>query len=453
MLMKILIANRGEIALRIIRAAREEGIATVAVYSEADEPSLHTRFADEAICIGPSTPAESYLKPSTIIATAEVCGANAIHPGYGFLAEDPSFAEICEAHNLIFIGPTSKQIRSMGDKVFAKTTAVNTKVPTIPGSNSFIETLRDAKKLCNEIGYPVMLKAVAGGGGRGMRIANDETELVSTYPLARAEALAAFGDDRIYIEKLITKARHIEVQIIGDGKGGVVHLGERECSIQRRHQKLIEESPSPAVDPILRKKICESAICLASAINYRSAGTIEFLLDQNGKFYFMEMNTRIQVEHPVTELVTGIDIVKEQFYVASNSQLRLKQKDIEINGHAIECRINAEDPYRNFIPVPGEVKFVHLPGGLGVRVDSHIYAGYRIPPFYDSLIAKLIVHDNTREKTIIKMKRALNEMVIEGVATTIPFHLAVLNDPNFQNGVMSTEFLKAFDPKLGTPER
>ncbi|HIE05651.1 MAG TPA: ATP-grasp domain-containing protein, partial [bacterium (Candidatus Stahlbacteria)] len=306
MLKKILIANRGEIALRIIRAAKEVGIATVAIYSEADEPSLHVRFADESICIGPSSPTESYLKPSTIIAAAEVCGADAVHPGYGFLAEDPSFAEICEAHNLIYVGPKPEHIRAMGDKILAKETARKVNVPTIPGSSSDIDTIKTAKRLCGEIGYPVMLKAAAGGGGRGMRIANDESELMSTYPLARAEALAAFGDDRIYIEKLITKARHIEVQIIGDGKGGVVHLGERECSIQRRHQKLIEESPSPGVDAKLRKAICESAVNLASGIKYRSAGTVEFLLDDHHKFYFMEMNTRIQVEHPVSEMVTGL---------------------------------------------------------------------------------------------------------------------------------------------------
>ncbi|RKX71212.1 acetyl-CoA carboxylase biotin carboxylase subunit [candidate division WOR-3 bacterium] len=442
MLKKILVANRGEIALRIIRAAKEVGIETVAIYSEADENSLHVRFADEAICIGPPPASESYLKPSTIIAAAEVSGVDAIHPGYGFLAEDPSFAEICESHQLIFLGPTSEQIRKMGDKVLAKKTAHDAGVPTIPGSDHPIESITEARRICAEIGYPVMLKAAAGGGGRGMRIVRNENELLATYPLARAEAQSAFGDDRIYIEKLITQARHIEVQILGDGQGGVVHLGERECSIQRRHQKLIEESPSPVVDSELRKKICSAAVRLARAINYRSAGTVEFLLDSDKNFYFMEMNTRIQVEHPVTEMVTGVDIVKEQFHIANNHGLSLRQKDIRLTGSALECRINAEDPDRGFIPTPGLVKFVHLPGGLGVRVDTHIYGGYQIPPHYDSLIAKLIVHDQTRDRTIRKMRRALEEMVIDGIATTIPFHQDLLTDEDFCRGRFSTEFLK-----------
>jgi len=438
---KILIANRGEIAIRIIRAAKELKLKTVAIYSEIDADALHTRLADEAVCIGPPPAKESYLNITRIISAAEVTGARAIHPGYGFLAENPEFAEICESCGIIFIGPRPEHIRAMGDKIKAKMMMAQVGVSGIPGSDNAIESLRDAKKVVSELGYPVMLKAAAGGGGKGMRVARDDEEIESGFRIAQAEAKAAFGDNRIYIEKFIEKPRHIEIQILGDGYGSV-SMGERECSIQRRHQKLIEESPSTAVDENLRKKLITAAIKGASHIGYQSAGTIEFLMDTNKNFYFMEMNTRIQVEHPVSEMVTGVDILKEQIKIALGEKLSIKQEGIKLRGNAIECRINAEDPERNFVPSPGLITFFHMPQGIGVRFDTHIFAGYKFPPHYDSLIGKLICHGNTREEAIARMVRALEEVVIEGIPTTIPFHLKVMNNENFIVGDLSTHFIE-----------
>jgi acetyl-CoA carboxylase biotin carboxylase subunit len=439
---KILIANRGEIALRIIRAAKELNLKTVAVYSEIDSEALHARLADEAVCIGPAPSKESYLNVTRIISAAEVTGAKAIHPGYGFLAENPEFAEICESCGITFIGPKPEHIRLMGDKVKAKKTMADEGIHGIPGSHGVIELVRDAKKIIKDIGYPVMLKAAAGGGGKGMRIVRTDEELESAFRLAQAEARAAFGDSRLYIEKFIAKPRHIEVQILGDAFGKVVALGERECSIQRRHQKLLEESPSPAVDKKVRKKLMKTAIKAAQGIKYQSAGTIEFLMDERKDFYFMEMNTRIQVEHPVTEMVTGIDIVKEQINIALGEKMTLEQRDIVLKGHAIECRINAEDSDHNFVPRPGTIRFFHMPQGLDVRFDTHIFAGYTIPRQYDSLIGKLICHGNSREEAIARMKRCLEEMVIEGIPTTIPFHKKIVNNKKFMNGEISTHFIE-----------
>jgi len=439
---KILIANRGEIAIRIIRAAKELNLKTVSVYSEADADALHTRLADEAVCIGPPPARDSYLNITRIISAAEITGARAIHPGYGFLAENAEFAEICESCGILFIGPKPEHIRAMGDKIKAKETFARFGVHGIPGSDGEVDNIRNARIIASKIGYPVILKAAAGGGGKGMRIVRDEEELESGFRIAQAEAKAAFGDPRLYIEKYIEKPRHIEVQILGDLKGNIIALGERECSIQRRHQKLIEESPSVVVDEDLRKKLMETAIRAAKGIGYQSAGTIEFLMDENKNFYFMEMNTRIQVEHPVTEMVTGIDILKEQIKIALGEKISFKQEDIELRGHAIECRINAEDPKKNFAPSPGRINFLHIPQGIGVRFDTHIFAGYTIPPHYDSLIGKLICHGNSRNEAIARMKRALEEMVIEGVHTTIPFHLEVMNNEKFVAGEISTKFIE-----------
>jgi len=444
MFKKILIANRGEIALRIIRACRELGIKTVAVHSPVDTESLHTRFADESICIGSNASTESYLKIPRIISAAEITGADAIHPGYGFLAENPEFAEICESCGITFIGPKSEMIRAMGDKALAKKTMKHAGLPVIPGSEGELDDLKDAKKLVGNIGYPVMLKAAAGGGGKGMRIACNEKELETGFRMAQAEAKAAFGDGRLYLEKYIERPRHIEVQLLGDRHGTVIHLAERECSIQRRHQKLVEESPSPAVDETLRKRLCALAVKGARAIGYESAGTMEFLLDQTGNFYFMEMNTRIQVEHPVTEMVTNEDIVKSQLLIALGEPMPIKGDFTKLSAHAVECRINAEDPERSFLPTPGKITELYLPGGPGIRIDTHIYAGYSIPPFYDSLIAKFIAAGQTRLEAINRMQRALEESYIEGIKTTIPFHLQIIQSEKFRNGDLSTSFIEEF---------
>jgi len=441
---KVLIANRGEIALRIIRACMELGLTTIAVHSEADEDSLHVWLADQSVRIGGPKSSESYLDPRRIISAAVITGADAIHPGYGFLAGNADFAEICEAHNIICVGPTPEQIRAMGDKAEAKRLMREAGVPVIPGSDGVVEDLDEAIKIAKDIGYPVMIKATAGGGGKGMRTANNEAELIKNFEMARSEAQAAFGNPGVYIEKLIVNPRHIEVQLLGDGKGNVIHLGERDCSIQRRHQKLIEESPSPFVDDELREKLGTAAVAGAKKINYRGAGTIEFLVDKDKNFYFMEMNTRIQVEHPVTEMVTRVDIVKEQLRIASGEGLRFKQEDIKFEGHAIEVRINAEDPDNNFAPCPGKIESFHVPGGPGIRVDTHVYAGYVIPPYYDSMIAKLIVWGENRDEALSRMRRALKEFIIDGVKTTIPFHQKVMEDSRFTSGDFDTSFLEGF---------
>jgi acetyl-CoA carboxylase, biotin carboxylase subunit len=440
---KVLIANRGEIALRIIRTCHEMGIQTVAVYSTADRDSLAVRFAGEAVCIGPPPAAESYLRIDRIIAAAEITGADAIHPGYGFLSENAGFAEICADHGLIFIGPSADTIRKMGDKSVAKATMREAGVPIVPGSEGEVATTTEAKQMAAEIGYPVMIKASAGGGGRGMRMVRSEAELEAQFRTASNEALSAFGYGGVYLEKLIERPRHVEIQVVGDGQGTTIHFGERECSIQRRHQKLLEEAPSPVVDPELRARMGEAATRGALAVNYSGAGTIEFLLDQDRNFYFMEMNTRIQVEHPVTEEVTETDLIALQIAVASGE--RLEPREVELKGHSIECRINAEDPYRNFSPSPGIVTGLHTPKGLGVRCDTHVYAGYRIPPHYDSMIAKLIVHGKDRAHAIRIMRRALDEFIVEGVKTTIPFHRQLMDDPRFQAGDFDTGFLNHFE--------
>ena len=443
MFRKILIANRGEIALRIIRACKELGIRTVAVYSEADRDSLHVRFADEDVCIGPPPARESYLNIPRLIAAAEVTGAEAIHPGYGFLAENAEFAEICEHSDITFIGPTAEQIRLMGDKAVARRTMASVGVPTVPGSEGAVASVDEALEIAREIGFPVLIKAAAGGGGKGMRVAADEASFAAQFQMAQREAQAAFGDPSVYLERYLTRPRHIEFQILGDKHGRVVHLGERDCSIQRRHQKLIEEAPSPALTPELRRAMGEAAVKGASAIGYVSAGTIEFLLDEDGSFYFMEMNTRIQVEHPVTEMVTGVDLIKEQIRIAAGEPMSLPPGEtLELRGHAIECRINAEDPARNFQPSPGTISIFHPPGGPGVRVDTHAYGGYRVPPYYDSLIGKLIVHGSTREEALARMRLALESFIIEGVHTTIPFLLELIQDPAFVAGDVDTKYLE-----------
>lgn len=442
MFSKILIANRGEIALRVIRACKDMGIRTVAVYSEADRNSLHVEFADEAVCIGKPQSKESYLNISAIISAAEVTDVEAIHPGYGFLSENTEFAGICDSCKITFIGPPSKAISKMGDKAVARDTMKGAGVPVVPGSDGLIKDADEAVKVVEKMGYPVMIKASAGGGGKGMRIAHNKESLVSGFHAARSEAVAAFGSDEIYIEKYIDEARHIEVQVLADKFGNTVHARERECSIQRRHQKLIEEAPSPAIDERLREKMGKIAVKAAKAVNYFSAGTVEFILDKEGNFYFMEMNTRIQVEHPITEMITGIDLLKEQICIAAGQKLTYQQRDIKCRGHSIECRINAEDPDNNFMPSPGKVTFYYSPGGPGVRVDSHLYNGYSIPPYYDSLIAKLIVHAEDRKSAIVRMKSALGEYIIEGIKTTIPFHLKVLNHGDFQRGEYSTKFIE-----------
>lgn len=438
---KILVANRGEIAIRVIRAAKELKLKTVAVYSEADSDALHTKLADEAVCIGPAPSKQSYLNITSIISAAEITGAQAIHPGYGFLAENPDFVEICESCGITFIGPTPDHVRLMGDKIKAKKTMSQAGIKGIPGSEGAIEVLGEAQPIVKHIGFPVILKAASGGGGKGMRIAHNTAELESGFRIAQAEAKAAFGDSRIYVEKFIARPRHIEVQIIGDTFGNVVSLGERECSIQRRHQKLIEESPSPAVTKTMRRKLLASAAKAASNIGYRSAGTIEFLMDEKKNFYFMEMNTRIQVEHPVTEMVSGVDLLKEQIKIALGEKIRIKQKNFALRGHAIECRINAEDPSRNFMPTPGTITFFHMPQGLGVRFDTHIFAGYTIPRMYDSLLGKLICHGNSRTEAIARMKQALGELVIEGIATTASFHQRIMDNEKFIAGDLTTHFI------------
>jgi acetyl-CoA carboxylase, biotin carboxylase subunit len=421
------------------------GIKTVAVYSEADRESLHVRFADEAVCIGPPPSRESYLNIPRIIAAAEVTNADAIHPGYGFLAENANFAEICETSGITFIGPTAEMINAMGDKAFAKDTMLKAGVPVIPGSDGIIDSMPAARSLAMEMGFPVIIKASAGGGGKGMRIVRTAEEFEKHFQMARTEAESAFGNSGVYVEKFLEKPRHIEIQVLGDIYGNVIHLGERDCSIQRRHQKLIEESPSPIVDDELRERMGDAAIRGAKTVSYRGAGTIEFLVDADRNFYFMEMNTRIQVEHPVTEEVTGIDIVREQIEILSGK--KLSRKKIKPYGHAIECRINAEDPFRDFRPSPGKILSFHTPGGFGVRVDTHAYTGYKIPPFYDSLIAKLIVHAPTREDAIRKVRVALEEFIIEGIATTIPFHKKVMANEQFVKGEVDTHFLERFNFK------
>lgn len=444
MFKKILVANRGEIAVRIIRACKELGIKTVAIYSEADKESLHTMLADESICIGPAPSNESYLKFFNVIGAAEATGCDALHPGYGFLAENPTFAEAVEESGIKFIGPSPDIMRKMGNKSLAKEMMEKAGLPVIPGSKGEIKSLEEAKSLAKEFGYPVLLKASLGGGGKGMRLARDEKELEAGYRMAKAEAKVSFGDDKLYLEKYIESPRHVEIQIIADEHGNVVHLGERECSIQRRHQKLIEESPSPAVDKALRKKMGEAAIRGVKYIGYKSAGTIEFLLDKEGNFYFMEMNTRIQVEHPVTEIVTSVDLIKEQILIAAGEKLSIKKSFTEFLLSAIECRINAEDPEKEFMPTPGKIEYLHFPGGPGIRVDTHIYAGYTIPPYYDSLIAKVIAYGSTRGEAIKRMRRALEEFYVKGIKTTIPFHLKVLNDEDFIKGEISTNYLDKF---------
>ena len=444
MFKKILIANRGEIAVRIIRAARELGISTVAVYSEADADSLHVALADEAICIGPASSSESYLKIPNIISAAQITGAEAIHPGYGFLSENASFAKICTQNNIVFIGPKPELINMMGDKATARETAIKHKVPITKGSDGIVPNVEEAKKVAKWITYPVMIKATAGGGGKGMRIAHDEKELVENYIAAQNEAKAAFGNPDVYIEKYVEEPRHVEIQVIGDKFGNVAHLGERDCSIQRRNQKLVEETPSPGIDAKTREKMGKFAAKLAKGIGYDSVGTLEFLVDKSMNFYFMEMNTRIQVEHTISEEITGVDLVKEQIRVAAGEKLSFTQKDIEIRGHVIECRINAEDSENGFLPSSGVLEKYIPSGGIGVRVDSHSYQNYEIPPYYDSMIAKLIVKGKNREEAIARMKRALKEFKIEGVDTTIPFHLKVLENEAFKEGKFYTNFIETY---------
>ncbi|MBS1627678.1 MAG: acetyl-CoA carboxylase biotin carboxylase subunit [Bacteroidetes bacterium] len=443
MFKKILIANRGEIALRVIRTCREMGIKTVAVYSTADKDSLHVRFADEAVCIGKPAGTDSYLNIPHIMAAAEITNADAIHPGYGFLAENAKFSQICAEHGIKFIGPTPEMINKMGDKITAKETMIKAGVPVVPGSGGLLENVAQAKDLAkNVVGYPVILKATAGGGGKGMRVVWKEEDIEKAFETAKAEAAASFKNDGIYMEKFVEEPRHIEIQIAGDQYGNVCHMSERDCSIQRRHQKLVEESPSPFMTPELRKAMGEAAIKAASAINYESVGTIEFLVDKHRNFYFMEMNTRIQVEHCVTEEVINFDLIKEQIKIAMGE--KISGKNYEPTMHAIECRINAEDPYNDFRPSPGKITILHTPGGHGVRVDSHVYAGYVIPPYYDSMIGKLITIARTREEAIDTMYRALSEYVIEGVKTTIPFHLQLMKNEDFRKGNFTTKFLETF---------
>lgn len=442
MFKKILIANRGEIALRVIRTCKEMGISTVAVYSTADKNSLHVRFADEAVCIGPAASKDSYLSVPRIMAAVEITDADAIHPGYGFLAENADFADVCGQYGVKFIGPTPQMITQMGDKITAKETMIKAGVPVVPGSGGLVPDVKAAKTASKAIGYPVIMKATAGGGGKGMRVVWNEEELEDLWSKARQEAKASFGNDGIYIEKFIEEPRHVEFQIVGDQHGRVVHLSERECSIQRRHQKLLEESPSPFLDEKLRDKMGKAAIKAGKAIKYEGVGTVEFLVDKHKKFYFMEMNTRIQVEHPVTEEVIDHDLIKEQIKVAAG--IPISGKNYFPNGHAIECRINAEDPFNNFRPSPGTITSFHSPKGHGVRVDTHVYTGYTIPPYYDSMIAKLICRAPTREECILKMQRALDEFIVEGVKTTIPFHKKLMQDPQFRSGNFHTGFLESF---------
>jgi acetyl-CoA carboxylase biotin carboxylase subunit len=442
MISKILIANRGEIALRIIRACRELGIKSVAIFSEADRDALHVRFADEAVCIGTALSSESYLNIARIIGAAEITDADAIHPGYGFLAENATFADVCESNKIKFIGPSSDVITLMGDKVTAKKTMKEAGVPIIPGSDGVIENDEQVIKTAEKIGYPVILKAAAGGGGKGMRIVYNSDAVKQQFAIAQSEAHANFGNGAIYIEQYFKNPRHIEIQILADSHGNVIHLGERDCSVQRRHQKLIEESPSPALTPELRQKIGNAAVKGAQYAGYVNAGTMEFLYTQEGEFYFMEMNTRVQVEHPVTEMITGIDIVKEQINIANGMPLKITQESLRFYGNAIECRINAENPDKNFIPSAGQITSFHLPGGPGVRVDTHAYASYVVPPYYDSLLAKLITHGNTREEALKRMERALEEFIVEGIYTTIPLHRKIIQTEQFQKGMYHTGFLE-----------
>jgi acetyl-CoA carboxylase biotin carboxylase subunit len=451
MFKKVLIANRGEIALRVIRACRELGIETVAVYSEADRESLHVRFADDDVCVGPPPSRQSYLRIPNLIAAAEITGADAIHPGYGFLAENAEFSDTCKASNITFIGPSGDQIRAMGDKATAKKLAQAAGVATVPGTPGTIQELEEALGYVEQIGFPVIIKATAGGGGKGMRVALDAEQFAQAFSLAQNEALAAFGNGEVYVEKYLARPRHVEIQVMGDTHGKVVHFGERDCSVQRRHQKLIEESPSPGITPELRAQMGEAAVRLAAAIQYVGAGTIEFLLDEDGSFYFMEMNTRIQVEHPVTEMVTSFDLVKEQIRVAAGEPISFRGEGGRLRGHAIECRINAEDPYRNFQPSPGLITAYHPPGGPGVRLDTHVYAGYSVPPYYDSLLAKVIVHGNHREEALARMGQALDSFIIEGVTTTIPFLARIIRHPEFTAGHVDTKFLERH-PELLRPE-
>ena len=440
MFKKVLIANRGEIALRVIRVCRELGVKTVAVYSEADRFSLHVKFADEAVCIGPAPSRESYLHIPRLISAAEITNADAIHPGYGFLAENAQFAEICESQGVKFIGPSPEAITGMGDKALAKDTMRKAGVPVVPGSDGVVKEIKEGLEIAAAIGFPVMIKASAGGGGKGMRIVREAAEFEKAFQMASNEAGSAFGNADVYVEKFVDQPRHIEIQVFGDKFGNVVHLNERDCSVQRRHQKLIEESPSPIVDAEMREKMGAAAIKGAKGVKYEGAGTMEFIVDKDRNFYFMEMNTRIQVEHPVTEQVTGLDLIKLQLQVAAGE--RLRKKEFKPKGHAIECRINAEDPDHDFRPSPGEITSFHLPGGFGVRCDTHCYAGYKIPPYYDSLMAKLIVTAPTREEAIQKMSAALEEFTVEGVHTTIPFHRRVMQNPTFQSGIFDTSFIE-----------
>ncbi len=441
---KVLIANRGEIAMRIIRACREMGIRTVLVYSKADADSLPVRMADEAMCIGAAQSASSYLLSERILSVAAICDVDAIHPGYGFLAENAYFAEACRKHGIAFIGPTPEAMRALGDKAVARDTMKKAGVPTTPGSDGIVVSEADALKVAHELKYPVIVKAVAGGGGRGMRIAHNDASLVTGFHAARTEAENAFGNGDLYIEKFLVNPRHIEVQILADNYGNVIHLGERDCSVQRRNQKLLEESPSPALNEKLREKIGMAAVKAAKAAGYTNAGTIEFLYTADGNFYFMEMNTRIQVEHPVTEYQTGVDLIKAQIRIAAGEKLTIRQKDIVANGHTIECRINAEDPGNNFTPSPGKIDLIVTPGGMNVRVDSHVYSGYRIPPYYDSMIAKLIVHGSNREEALATCRRALDEFIIEGVKTTIPFQKQIIAHKDFVAGNFDTGFIERF---------
>ncbi|MEO0270267.1 MAG: acetyl-CoA carboxylase biotin carboxylase subunit [candidate division WOR-3 bacterium] len=445
---RILIANRGEIAVRIIYACKELGIESVAVYSEADKDSLHVFLADQSVCIGPPPSSESYLNIPRIISAAEITGCDAIHPGYGFLAENAEFAEIVKSSGFIFIGPEPEHISKMGDKAIARKIMKEAGVPVIPGSEGVIENIDEGIEIAREIGYPLILKAAAGGGGKGMRIVRNERDFEISFKTAQAEAQAAFGDKRLYIEKFIEKPKHIEVQVLGDGKGKILTLFERECTIQRKHQKILEEAPSPSIDEKLRKRLMDYAKKGAKAINYKSAGTLEFLMDSDKNLYFIEMNTRIQVEHPVTEFITGIDLIKEQILLEENGNLNFDEKTIEMRGHAIEVRINAEDPERGFMPSPGKIKTLHLPGGPGVRVDSFIYAGYEVKPYYDSLIVKLIVHERKREYAIRRLKRALEETIIDGIKTTIPLHKKIIESREFIEGNFDTHFLEDFIKKI-----
>ncbi len=444
MFKKLLIANRGEIALRIIRACQELGVKTVAVYSEADRESLHVRFSDEDVCIGPAAASESYLNIPRIIAAAEVTGAEAIHPGYGFLAENADFSEICRRSDIVFVGPSPDQIRAMGDKATARKTMMDLGVPTVPGSDGVVSELAEAEKIAAEIGYPVMIKASAGGGGKGMRVAQDTESFARMYQAAQTEAGAAFGDPDVYLEKCIVKPKHVEFQVFGDQRGRVVHLGERDCSIQRRHQKLIEEAPSPVLTNEMRKQMGEAAVLAAKGVDYVGAGTVEFLVDDDGSFYFIEMNTRIQVEHPVTEVTTGLDLVKEQILAAAGEPLSFPSEIPQVRGHAIEFRVNAEDALRNFAPCPGLITTFHPPGGPGVRLDTHLYGGYHVPPYYDSLLAKLIVSGRDREETIVRARHALESFVIEGISTTIPFLGEITRDEQFMAGGVDTGFVDRF---------